>query len=372
MIRRLAALSSIALLSAAGCAASSTALRPGDPAAAIQDEIEGFNEEELFACGAAAYQADDFVRAAACFSRLADRFPKSRRAHDAQYNAGVSYENLGAWQLALDRYRPLLKVPPPSDDLDVLWRVATCQYQLGEYDEAIALLEPVAARADLPAIDRIHARTHAAICKVEKGELSTAERDLRQALELYRRSSDGERIESYFPSQAQFFLGEIYRLHFSDAHLDDTDDAEKVRDQLEYKAQLLLSAQGHYLRTMRLGNPHWTTAAGQRVGGLYEELYDEMMEAPVPSNLDADQANLYRAMLRRKVRILVQKAISLYERTLAAAERSGVDTPFIAQTRESLDRMKRVLLADAARDEEDGVEEPPASATIPADADPGA
>jgi len=342
-----------------GCARIDASRRADDPFEGIEAEVASFNAEELFACGSAAFQAEDFHRAAVCFSRLADRFPDSPRAADAGFNAGAAYERLGAYQLALDRFRPLLRTPPPAHDLEVTWRVATCLYHLGEYDEAIALLEPIAERRDVAAVDRIRARTHAGVCKVEKGEYGAAEADLRKALALYRSSAAEERIESYFPSQAQFFLGEIYRIHFSEAPLDAVDDTDAMRDQLEHKAQLLLSAQGHYLRTLRLRNPHWSTAAGQRVGGLYEDLYDQMMEAPVPSGLDAEQADLYRAMLRRKVRVLVQKAISIYERTLSAAERTGVSSAFIDQTRDSLERMKQVLLSDAARDEADGVEDDP-------------
>jgi len=347
----------LVLLLATACAGLGASHRADDPFAAIEAEVEDFNAEELFACGSAAFQAEDYRRAAVCFSRLVDRFPDSPRVPDARFNAGASYENLGAFQLALDRYRPLLRSPQPAKDLEVLWRAATCLYQLGEYDEAIALLEPIASRRDVAAIDRVHARTHVGVCRIEKEEYDAAERDLREALSTYRASSGEERMETYFPSQAQFFLGEIYRIHFANAPLDAVDDADTMRDQLEYKAQLLLSAQGHYLRTLRLGNPHWSTAAGQRVGGLYEDLYDQMMEAPVPVGLDAAQADLYRAMLRRKVRVLVQKAIAIYERTLSAAERTGVSSAFVDQTRDSLERMKRVLISDAARDAADGVED---------------
>jgi len=362
----------LVLAFAAGCAGLDASRRHADPFEAIEAEVASFNAEELFACGSAAFQAEDYRRAAVCFSRLVDRFPDSPRASDARFNAGAAYESLGAFQLALDRYRPLLRTPPPAGDLEVAWRVATCLYQLGSYDEALDLLEPLARRRDVSVVDRIHARTHAGVVKVEKGDYDAAETDLRKALALYRSSEGEERIETYFPSQAQFFLGEIYRIHFADAPLDAVDDVDTMRDQIEYKAQLLLSAQGHYLRTLRLGHPHWSTAAGQRVGGLYEDLYDQMMEAPVPAGLDAAQADLYRAMLRRKVRVLVQKAISIYERTLSAAERTGVSSAFVDQTRGSLERMKQVLISDAARDEAEGVEDEPADAPAPGDADAAA
>lgn len=339
----------------AGCAGAPVREEARD---ALAEAIAGYNDEELFACGSAAWQAQDYPRAAACFARLAERFPASRHWRDAMFNAGAALEAQELWQPALERYLGLLDGPPaPGDDLEPLWRAATCLYHLDRYEEAIALLAPVADGAGFPAADRIRARTHVGVCKVELGQLGPAEIDLRTALELYRVESEkaNERIPDYFPAQAQFFVGEIYRLHFEAVELKQVDDVEKLGEELEYKAQLLLSAQGHYLRAIRMGNAHWGTAAGQRIGGLYETLYDQMMNAPVPAGMDEHQTELYRGLLRRKVRVLVQKAISVYERTLSAAERVGVRSGFVARTQASLDRMKEVLLADAARDEAQGI-----------------
>jgi len=340
----------------AGCAGAQ--VRADDPLSdPLAEELASYNDEELFACGTAAWQARDYERAAACFAHLADRFPTSRHWRDATYNAGAAYEAQGAWQEALDRYRAVIPTEPkPGADLDPIWRAATVLYALDRYDEAIELLLPL-AEEPFGAETRIRALTHVGVCKVEQGRLGPAEIDLRAALELYRREERRaeERIGDFFPAQAQFFIGEIYRLHFEAVELESTDDVEKLGQELEYKAQLLLSAQGHYLRAIRMGNTHWGTAAGQRVGGLYETLYDQMMTAPVPAGMDEHQASLYRGLLRRKVRVLVQKAISVYERTLSTAERVGVRSAFVEQTQASLDRMKQVLLADAARDEEEGI-----------------
>lgn len=332
--------------------------------------LSRLNEEELFACGSAAYQAQDFPRAVKCFTRLADTFPSGPRWKDAQYNAGVAYEQLGEFLLALERYRTVMDpVRGQGDALDATWRAASCHYHLGDYEGAVALLEQVAARGDVTSTDRIHALTHIGVCHVESGKLSEAEGRLREALAIYKDRSEVERLDDYFPCQAQFFLGELYRLHFLAVKLVAVDDPNKLGNELEYKAQLLLSAQGHYLRAIRMGNPHWGVAAGQRIGSLYEGFYDEMTTAPVPQTLDEEQAALYRATLRKRVRVLVHKAISIYERTISAAERVGVNGGFLEATKGSLDRMKQVLLADAARDEEPAVDDgaPPSAAEVDPD-----
>jgi tetratricopeptide (TPR) repeat protein len=330
-------------------------------------ELSRMNDEELFACGAAAYQARQYRRAVKCFTRLADLFPNSPRAWDAAYNAGVVYEAIGDHANAALRYEATMDPDRGTgDQLDAAWRAATVRYHLEDYPAAIGLLERLAARTDLPTGDRIRALTHLGICRLESGDATAAEAKLREALKLYHDRRDHERLEDYYPGQAQFFLGEIYRLHFEAVKLEAMNDLAKLGEDLEYKAQLLLSAQGHYLRAIRLGNAHWGIAAGQRVGGLYEGLYHEMTGAPVPEGFDEEQARLYRGVLRRKVRVLVQKAISIYERTLATAERIGVEGMFRERTRESLDRMKQILLADAAADEAEGITEDDLPVTPPA------
>jgi tetratricopeptide (TPR) repeat protein len=319
-------------------------------------ELSRLNDEELFACGAAAYQAGQHRRAVKCFTRLADLFPDSPRAWSAAYNAGVAYEALGDFANAALRYEATMDPEHGQGDrLDAAWRAAAARYHLEDYPAAIALLERIVARADLSTADRLRALTHLGVCRLENGEAGPAEARFREALKLYRDRQDLERLEDYYPAQAQFFIGEIYRLHFEAVKLAAVDDLDKLGGDLEYKAELLLSAQGHYLRAIRMGNAQWGIAAGQRVGGLYEQLYDEMTNAPVPEGFDAQQAGLYRGMLRRKVRVLVQKAISIYERTLSTAERIGVEGAFRDRTRESLDRMKQALLGDAARDEAEGI-----------------
>lgn len=355
MMRRV--LLPLLLVLLAACASTGSVRAPVSPRDALASELAAMNDEELFACGSAAWQARDYERAAACFSTLAERFPTSRHWHHAMFNAGAAFEALERWDLALDRYLPLVQgAPRPDEDLEPRWRAATCLYHLDRYEEAIALLEPITDAAFRPG-DRIRATTHQGICRLEMGQLGPAEIELRRALEIWKQEEAraDERIPDYWPGQAQFFIGEVYRLHFEAVELQAVDDLDKLAADLEYKAQLLLSAQGHYLRAIRVGNAHWGTAAGQRIGGLYETLYDQMMHAPVPPEMDEHQASLYRGLLRRRVRVLVQKAIAVYERTLSTAERIGVRSGFVEQTQASLDRMKEVLLADAARDEAEGI-----------------
>ncbi len=319
----------------------------GDP------ELEKLNDAELFASGTAAYAADDFKGAARYFGRLADFHPDSTFRRQALYNAGLAHEKLTQWEEALARFAELQDAEKGTgDSLDAAYRYAEVLYHLNRYEDAARVLGTLAGRQDQTMNRRLEAQVQQGICELEAGRLDAAESTLRKAMAAWQALKDPDEVDDYFPAQGQFFLGEIYRIHSENVRLDPDQSSEQLGKDLEYKAELLLSAQGHYLRAMRVGNGYWATAAGERVGGLYENLYDQMVNAPAPRELNAEEAAVYLAELRKKLRVLITKSINVYERTLEAAERIGARSHFVDKTRDSLQKMKEVLLEQTRKDEE--------------------
>lgn len=330
-------------------------------------ELAGKNDEELFAIGQAAFSAGDLPRAAAAFGRLADLFPSSRHEATALYDAGLAHQRLGQWPQAEARYQRLVRRYEGPDAVDAAFKLAECRYQQADLPGARDLLDALARRADLGSGDHLRALAQRGVVELELGRTEEAEQTLRLAVSSWKQASETERLDDYYPSQAQFYLGEVYRAHFLAVRLDpSTGGEEKLARDLEDKASLLLSAQGHYLRAIRMGHPDWAVAAGFRIGELYDALHAALVEAPLPPGLDAEETAAYRDELKRKVRVLVTKAIAIYEQTLAVAGRSRLqDNRFVAETQASLDRMKRALLEvppDLA---------PPPEPPLPADAVPG-
>jgi tetratricopeptide (TPR) repeat protein len=323
-------------------------------------DLEKLNDEELFAAGTSFYAAEEWAQAARYFGRLADFFPNSKHRRLALYNAGLSAEKGKMWEDAYQRFSELSDpVKGTGDALDAAYRVAEVLYHLERFDDAVGVLDAIANRTDLSLDKRIEARTQQGICELEGGHSDKAETTLRKVLSDWQDAPDHDSMEDYFPAQAQFFLGEIFRLHYESITLDADKSVADLTKDLEYKSELLLSAQGHYLRAIRIGNGYWATAAGAQIGGLYENLYNHMTNAPAPKELSAEEADVYRGELRKKIRVLLSKAITIYERTLEAAERIGASSPFVEKTRESLQRMKDQLLADSKADEDEPAPPPP-------------
>ena len=317
-----------------------------------QIAIADLNEQELMAGGTAAFAAEDFKKAATYFDRLSDSFPGSDKHVPALYNAGLAHARLAQYVEAQARFQAVADADKDAkgvvgqDGVDALFRVAECQYSLGRFTDAAATLAPLIDRADLTPARRADAATKRGICLFQGKDLASAEAQLREALRRYKEEL-GDEADEYGVSQAQFYLAEVFRSYFEQLTLSPDNATEKqLTDQLESKAEMLLSAQGHYLRCMRLGDPEWTTASGYRIGELYENFHAALTTAPVPKDLDEEQTAAYRDELKRRVRILITKSIEVYEKTLAAAQRVNATNPFIEKTRASLDRLKDFLLKE--------------------------
>jgi tetratricopeptide (TPR) repeat protein len=324
------------------------------------------NDEELFAAGSSAFASGDFKRAAACFERLLTAFPESSRRMKAHFNAGLALERLDAWDEARAHFQEIADANGTGDPLDAAFHQAETLYHLERYPEAATLLARIAGRSDLPAARRLEAQVQQGVCQVDSGALEEGEKTLRGAVAAaHSAEARGEPVDDYLAAQAQFFLGEVYRLHCEAVTFDPEAKADQLSQTLEYKAELLLSSQGHYLRAIKAGNGYWATAAGERIGNLYEVLHTQMMESPVPGELNGEEAEVYRQELRRRIRILLTKAIGVYETTVATAERIGSGGPFVDRARASLERMKQQLLAEATAADEPVNEVPPGSIPKP-------
>ena len=346
---RAAALLAAALLSA--CAARRPAPITFPPeeitATALDRELAGKNETELWAVGEAAAAAGDLTRAAAAFGRLADLFPASPRAGAARLRAGHALERTGDFAGALERFRAAARGPEPAA-LEGAFGEAEALYHLDELAGARAALDAIAARPGLAAGARLRALAQRGVVELESGAPADAERTLEAAVALASEAGTHERVEPGFVAQAQFHLGELRRDAFRAVRLDPGagDDEALARD-LAHKADLLLAAQARYLATLRTGDARWAVAAGLRIGELYEELRAELLAAPLPPGLDADAAALYRAELSARVKVLAAKAIGAWEETLAIAARSGQrDLRAVPEAEAALERLKAIAATE--------------------------
>lgn len=319
--------------------------------------LDSYDAEKLFEIAGEEFEKGAYDRSVKIYTKLIREFPESPLIPLAHYNSGLSFEKLEAWSEAVGEFEIVVAgTADPDVYRDAHFSLARA-YGKVENWRGVAdtfwsarQLEPA-----LGPMDELEARVGMGVGLFMQKDYPTAEREFMRALRYYESHEQKEYLPAdYFIGQTRFYLGEIAARAFEATSLSppSTGDAEtwtqRMGDELEAKCELLLRAQSNLIRAIRVGHRGWATAAGFRIGSLYERLFDEMMEVPVPPGLEPDVAEVYREELRNRVSVLVKKAIQVYEMNREMAERVGEQNEWVEKTSVALERMKRLYLATAS------------------------
>ena len=125
----------------------------------------------------------------------------------------------------------------------------------------------------------------------------------------------------------------------------DESEEEKARvfESLERKAKWLLDAQKGYLQVIRTGHAYWATAAGYKIGALYERLYDEILKVPSPPDISEEEKEIYREELIKKVSVLLRKSLTAFRKVCKVAKRIQVENEWVEKSQASMERLLEVL-----------------------------
>jgi hypothetical protein len=121
------------------------------------------------------------------------------------------------------------------------------------------------------------------------------------------------------------------------------EEKQRVFDSLERKAKWLLDAQKGYLQVIRTGHAYWATAAGYKIGALYERLYEEIVKVPSPPGISEEEKVIYRDELIKKVSVLLRKSLTAFRKVCKVAKRIEVKNEWVAKSQASMDRLLEVL-----------------------------
>jgi tetratricopeptide (TPR) repeat protein len=306
--------------------------------------LTDFDAATLFHEGLRLHEAEDFERALKFYDRILSEFPESRYVSSAAFNAGRCLDILGRSAEAIARYLRIADGMPKSKDwVDAMFRLAEAYTGLDRQAAAIESLKRLLAKPDLNASDRVDASVLLGEAHKASGELLRAEHTLRRALKLFRTHEKEEYLDPAPAARAEFRLAELATGRYEAAPLRLPED--RMRDDLEAKARMLLSAQSGYLRTMRWGNPEWATASGYRIGKLYLDLHKAMEGSAVPEDFSAEEVEVYRDVLRKRLVVLLRKALKVFAMTLQLAERTRSDNAWTRAARQEMERVEALVLS---------------------------
>lgn len=365
-----AGLAGVLAFSVSACGGSQTQVQTGPPRQEVVEgeeihitarrgadgnyEFESTDAEEIFQHATDLLNQNHCDRAVPLYDRIAREFASSAYLSPALYNAGLCLDRMHDREGAAQRFRDLIaRIPAEAEDVKhAHFMLSALLVQLEQWEEALTVVDHLLAREDLSAEERVEGLARKAQAQFGGGHIEEADRDARTCLAYFRtRTEDDPVRDDFFVAAANFVLAEVIRVHSNEIQLPEA-DADTQRAALERRARLLLNAQTEYFNTVRLGNPHWASAAGYRIGQMYDEFWQLIINAPTPPNHELTGENLalfareYHRRLREMVRPLLNHAIRYWELTLMMVERSGVHTEWDDRARVDLERVRANLLAE--------------------------
>lgn len=340
---------------AEGCAHRPSTMPTAAPSFVAMDEVEltvskrtgdfeAVDAPTLFEEGGAHMDADRFAAAAGKYDRLVQGFPDSAYVPPSLFNAGLSWEGEGKLSEAIDRYQRLVtQFPAHKLVKQAQLRLAACEAESARWVASIETLEHVLSRGDLTLEERIEGMARLGLGHYEIRNEAVAEQTFRTALAYFEAHQSEERLESkFFLAMAQFY--EAYLGHQRFKALPLRLPQKQLAQDVETLAKQFTLSHDRYVKAIRIKDAFWATAAGYHVGALYRELYDTLIQAPLPIELDNELKKLvYAESLKGNLRTLLVKARGVLSANLDAAGRMGVKNGWVDRSAGQLDEIDRLL-----------------------------
>ncbi len=243
------------------------------------------------------------------------------------YQMGVAYEFAGEFKVALSAYDQLI-----TEDLsgeyhdDAGFRRGICLEELGRWDEALAQYKLVPTKG-LMGSDLWTIQLARGIADVRTGKQGKGERAILAALQ----ASQGSDI-TWMQAKALYTLQDSLLLERDQSPLEGS--SRRQAKHLIERAVQISDAEAMLAQVVRLKEPDWILKGLLSLGDAYLALHQELIVAPAPRKLDAQQVAMYRTVLEEKGTILLRKAWEAYDQGLVVAGTYGVESPVVVELAE--------------------------------------
>ncbi len=300
---------------------------------------------ELFKQATGQGQAKQYESSARLFERAFTLDPNGPLADKSLFESAEMYDLNGDHEAALSRYEQVAR-RFPSSELDRVARVRALRLltYLEQYERAGELAELTAAKyKDLLSFDQLAVLSARALSRLAANDDEQAELAIGKARDIIERENlDGAGRVPGELAPVYFALGELRRVRAERIHF--VPVPENFGAVLEQRCQLLLDAQGAYSDAMRAYDSHWSAMAGYRVGELYQKLHEELMQVPPPTAADTEsRRQLFEGAMRLRYSILLDKAKAMLDHTVAMADRTGEQSPWVLKSRQARDSIVQAM-----------------------------
>jgi tetratricopeptide (TPR) repeat protein len=324
----------------------------GEPRVYVRDEA-ALTQEAM-----AKYEAAEWAEAVRLFDVILREFPQTTNRFALLYNAGLALLHLRKPAQAAERFSQAMQAGEGTRQArDALFLLAEAQEQAGQFAASAATLKSALEDAavqqriggPLGLLDQLEATARVGLVLRKAGDPTGADLQFRRIERLYNDHRDVALVgESEWVARALYERGEIYRELFTSIRF--KLPVDRMKRDLEDKANLFLKAETVYFKCVRLQHRKWALAAGFEIGHLYSRLIDDIENAEAPDGLDEFTLDVYRDELWNHTERLAKRSIVIYRNNIQLAERLGeAGSDWVAKSEEQIARMEAMIEANNQR-----------------------
>ncbi|MSP91794.1 MAG: hypothetical protein EXR79_08340 [Myxococcales bacterium] len=296
--------------------------------------------------------AGESAEAARLYDLAVAEFPDRPGVYAVRYNAGLCWLKVGRPDLAADRFA------------DAMQRAAGTRHArdaLFLYAEALDAAERPADAArvyrgalddpgvqasiggPLGLLDELEATARAGIAFRRAQDSARADEAFKRVERLYQDHRDVQLVaESEWVARALYERGEIYRELFAGIRF--KLPIERMKRDLEDKANLFLKAESAYFHGVRLHHRTWSIAAGYEIGNLYQRLIEDIETAEVPDEVTGTLVDEYRDELWNHTEGPAKRALIIYRKNIDLCKQLGeASSDWAARSEAGLRRMEELI-----------------------------
>lgn len=312
---------------------------------------DAYDADMLFQQARGAFDAQHFDEAERLYGKLLERFPQSELSVTSLYNRGLCLEYLKQFGQAAAHFRRYSQVAATlKDKRDGEFRWGFNLIQTGDFPMALDLYTRLLIETDLGAADRAECYLRRGLALLRLSRYGEAEKDLRRSLEQAVIAYQNELTGNELVAEAHFRRGEIYQRMSREVVL--KLPVESMKDDLAEKVRYFRQSQNSFIDTLNVRQAYWATAAGLKLGELYEDFYTDILSAEVPPDFDKATKKFYFVELRKKLVPLLEQSLTIYEKNITMSERMGAQNEWVKETETRLDRLRSLIDATHREDAE--------------------
>lgn len=316
---------------------------------------EAYDAEMLFQQARGAFDGHRFDEAERLYGKLLERFPQSDLSVTAIYNRGLCLEHLKQYGQAAAHFRRYSQIATTlKDKRDGEFRWGYNLVQTGDFPMALDLYTRLLIETDLSPADRAECYLRRGIALLRLSRYGEAEKDLRRSLDQAAQAYQDELMNNELAAEAHFRRGEIYQRMCREVTL--KLPVESMKDDLAEKARFFRQSQASFIDALNVRHSYWATAAGLKLGELYEDFYTDILSAEVPPDFDKDTKRFYFVELRKKLVPLLEQSLSIYEKNITMSERIGAQNEWVKETETRLSRLRSLIEATHREDAAEALE----------------